>query len=66
MNQSHIIDSWIAELGLSSRRLERKPTPARERAEIDNAGRPDAAPRAPWTRPTYPRARPRRVIASPC
>jgi hypothetical protein len=65
MKQSHVIDSWIAELGLSSRR------PRRDRESVLAHGgpvletsRPGAgappAPSAPARRPRY------HVTPSPC
>jgi hypothetical protein len=69
MNQSHVIDSWIAELGLSGRRArrteERVIGPAGAALEAARSGR--EAPLASPALATFAQRRPRyQVISSPC
>jgi len=67
MNQSHIIDSWIAELGLSDRRLRRRQD-LRPRERDAGLDRPAdlAASRVSRTQTVSARPRLARVVASPC
>ncbi|HWF75060.1 MAG TPA: hypothetical protein VG186_17055 [Solirubrobacteraceae bacterium] len=65
MNENHVIDSWIAELGLSSRRVrrgeDRALTEARTAIEPGRPGR-----EAPSVLPARPLRRRYQVISSPC
>jgi hypothetical protein len=67
MSQSHVIDSWIAELGLSAMRNRHsdEPVPARSNSDL---AQPRPGPEAPPALPA--RAFQRRpgylVISSPC
>jgi hypothetical protein len=70
MNQSHIIDSWIAELGLSSRRARRGQQPrfghANAGLETASPGPAEARP-ASRTLPLYaPRHGTRDAVPYPC
>jgi hypothetical protein len=67
MNENHVIDSWIAELGLSSRRFRRVQELQLDRDE-DAAGRPGRRGRRP-SPPALtpgPLASRYRMISSPC
>jgi hypothetical protein len=70
MNQNHVIDSWIAELGLGARKIRRSADPPLGPAGVAlEAARPVGdPPPAPLARRDYrPLRRPRyRVISSPC
>lgn len=61
MNQSHVIDSWIAELGLSSRRLRRGQEPQLRQASGNSAAAASGLtePAAAGSVPRRPHARPR-------
>jgi hypothetical protein len=61
MNQSHVIDSWIAELGLSGRRVKRDEEAALRAADPVRPG-PEALP-ARSNHALSPRYQ---VISSPC
>jgi hypothetical protein len=68
MNENHVIDSWIAELGLSSRRVRRTVRPALGQAgPRREAARPSGGePLAPRSRPDFALAPRYQVISSPC
>jgi hypothetical protein len=68
MNENHVIDSWIAELGLSGRRVRRTPRSVLEQAgPRREAARPSGGePLAPRSRPDFALAPRYEVIPSPC
>jgi hypothetical protein len=61
MNQSHVIDSWIAELGLSGRRVKRD-----EEAALGATDPVRPGPAALPPRPSHALSPRYQVISSPC
>ncbi len=68
MRQSHVIDSWIAELGLSGRKARRRGEPGLAHASaVFEAARPGReAPHPPPARAAYALRTRYQVISSPC
>jgi hypothetical protein len=66
VNESHIIDSWIAELGLSSRRLRSSEEPVVRQAGAGLDTPRAAGPPTPPERRAHARRPHYQVISSPC